>query len=47
MIHKDLEVWKKVTDFVTLVYRVAKEYLVHEQHGLVSQMRRSAVLISF
>ena len=45
MTHKDLDVWKKSIEFVTSLYNVTKEYPREELFGLVSQMRRAAVLI--
>lgn len=43
--HKDLEVWKRSIDFVTLIYEETKKFPKEELFGLVSQIRRSAVSI--
>ena len=43
--HKDLEVWKRSIEFVTIIYEVTKAYPKEELFGLVSQIRRSAVSI--
>jgi four helix bundle protein len=45
MTHKNLIVWKKSMDLVTLVYRFTSRFPKEEIYGLISQMRRSAVSI--
>lgn len=42
--HK-LIVYQKAKKMAIFVYQVTKTYPSHEQHGLISQMRRSAVSI--
>lgn len=41
--HKDLEVWKKSIDLVTLLYKVTGSFPKEEMYGLTSQIRRAAV----
>jgi four helix bundle protein len=43
--HKDLDVWKKSIDFVTMVYEVTNGFPKSELYGLSSQLRRAAVSI--
>ncbi|MDL2243742.1 four helix bundle protein [Bacteroidales bacterium OttesenSCG-928-J19] len=43
--HKDLIVWQKGIDLVTLVYRYTKSFPKEELFGLASQMRRASVSI--
>ena len=43
--HKNLDVWKKAIQLVTLVYSVTKKLPKEEMYGLTSQMRRAAVSI--
>ena len=43
--HKDLIVWQKSMQLVTLIYEITRFLPVEEKFGLVSQMRRSAVSI--
>lgn len=43
--HKNLVVWKKSKELVTLVYQATAQYPRSELFGLVSQMRRCAVSI--
>lgn len=45
MHHKDLEVWKKAIELVTLVYKETKNLPDDEKFGLVSQIRRSVISI--
>ncbi len=42
---KDLIVWQKGIQLVTLVYKLTSEFPTSEKFGLVSQMRRSAISI--
>lgn len=43
--HKDLDVWKKSVDFVTIIYKETQSFPKEELYGLTSQMRRAAVSI--
>lgn len=43
--HKDLDVWKKSIDFVTIIYKTTESFPKSEIYGLTSQIRRSAVSI--
>jgi four helix bundle protein len=43
--HKELKVWQKSMNFVTLIYRQTKSFPKEEMFGLVSQMRRAAVSV--
>ena len=43
--HKNLNVWKKSMQLVTLVYQYTKLFPKEELYGLASQMRRAAVSI--
>ena len=43
--HKDLDVWKKSVDLVTLIYEVTKNFPKDEIYGITNQIRRSAVSI--
>ena len=42
---RDIKVWQKAMDFVTLLYKNTRHFPVEELYGLTSQMRRSAVSI--
>ena len=44
-IHKELNVWKKSMQLVTLIYQYTKTFPKEELYGLASQMRRAAVSI--
>lgn len=44
--YKDLRVWKESIILCKLVYQQTKVFPSDEQHGLISQMRRSSVSIS-
>ena len=44
--HKNLAVWQKAMEFVTLLYKYTATFPQHELFGLVSQMRRAAVSIT-
>ena len=43
--HKDLEVWRKAIDFVTVIYGTTGLFPKSEIYGLISQIRRAAVSI--
>ena len=43
--HRDLDVWKKSIELVTLIYKYTAEYPKDEVYGLTSQIRRCAVSI--
>lgn len=43
--HKDLEVWKKAIEFVTVIYEQTQSFPKEEIYGLTSQMRRAAISI--
>jgi four helix bundle protein len=43
--YRDLIVWKKAINFVTIIYLKTKKFPNEERYCLVSQMRRSAVSI--
>ena len=43
--HKDLKVWQRSLEFVTLIYTMTKNYPQSEKFGLTNQIRRSAVSI--
>lgn len=45
MTHKDLIVWQKSMNLVTLVYQYTSQFPKDEIYGLTSQMRRAAVSI--
>ena len=43
--HKDLEVWKRSIELVTLLYEYTKGFPKDEAYGLTGQIRRAAVSI--
>jgi four helix bundle protein len=43
--YKELEVWKKAVDFVESIYAITINFPVHENSGIVSQMRRASISI--
>ena len=43
--HRDLDVWKKSIDLVTLIYKHTADNPKEEMYGLTSQIRRCAVSI--
>jgi len=43
--HKDLDVWKKAIEFVTMIYRMTSNFPKEEIYGLINQLRRAAVSI--
>lgn len=45
MDHKRLDIWKLSVELVTKVYQVTENFPQHEQFGLTSQIRRSAVSV--
>ena len=45
MNHKELNVWKKSMELVSLVYEISATFPDVEKFGLTSQIRRSAVSI--
>jgi len=42
----DLVTWQKAHAFIVRIYQILKDFPAHEQYGLSSQMRRSAVSIT-
>lgn len=43
--HKDLNVWQKAIDLVTIIYKETNNFPSSELYGLTNQIRRSAVSI--
>lgn len=43
--YRDLRVWQKAIDFVTLCYKLSETFPKHEIYGLTSQLRRAAVSV--
>lgn len=43
--YKELIVWQKAMDLVTLIYCLTNKFPDSEKYGIISQMRRSAVSI--
>lgn len=43
--YKDLIVWQKSIELVTLIYQITEKFPKEEMYGLTSQVRRSAVSI--
>ena len=43
--HKNLNVWQKAIDFVTIIYKETNSFPKSELYGLTNQIRRSAVSI--
>jgi four helix bundle protein len=43
--HRDLLVWQKAMELVTVVYESTRKFPKDELYGLVSQLRRSAVSV--
>lgn len=43
---RQLKIWQKAMQFITLVYKVSATYPKHEQFGLIDQIRRAAVSIA-
>ena len=43
--YKDLEVWQKAMDMVTMCYQTTKDFPKNEVYGLSSQLQRAAVSI--
>jgi len=45
--HKDLDVYKRSIDFVTIIYKITATFPKYELfNGLANQMRRAAISIS-
>lgn len=42
---RDLRVWQDAMDLTVQVYKMAEQIPQHELHGLISQIRRSAVSV--
>ena len=45
MNHKELDLWKKSIEYVSIIYASTKEFPSDEKFGLTSQLRRAAVSI--
>jgi four helix bundle protein len=45
MTHKDLDVWKKSIEFLSIIYKKTSSFPKEEIYGLTSQIRRAAVSI--
>ncbi len=43
--HKELTVWQKSMEFVTLIYQITRKFPKEEMYGLTSQIRRAAISI--
>ncbi|MDD5507559.1 MAG: four helix bundle protein [Bacteroidales bacterium] len=43
--YRDLVVWQKAIELVTLIYKITKPFPEDEKYSLVSQIRRAAVSI--
>ena len=43
--YKKLKVWQRAMELVVHVYKATENFPKHEQYGLISQIRRSAVSI--
>ena len=43
--HRDLIVWQKAMNLVTVIYRLTQEFPRQEAYGLASQIQRAAVSI--
>ncbi len=43
--YRDLIVWQKAMNLVTLLYKITMQFPVDEKFGLISQIKRSAVSI--
>lgn len=43
--YRDLIVWQKSMDLVTLIYKLALELPENEKYGLIPQIKRSAISI--
>ncbi len=44
--HRKLAVWSKSVELSVLTYKITETFPKHEQYGLSSQMRRSAVSVA-
>ena len=45
MNHKELDVWTRSVDFVTLIYKETTSFPEQEKFGLINQIRRASVSI--
>lgn len=43
--HKDLDVWKRSIEFVSIIYKITETFPKDEIFGLTSQIRRASVSI--
>ena len=43
---RDLLVWKRAMQFISLIYELTIEFPVDERFGLISQLRRAAISIA-
>lgn len=43
--YRDLEVWQRAMDLVTVVYKQTEGFPKHELYGLTNQLRRAAVSV--
>ncbi|RED44931.1 four helix bundle protein [Seonamhaeicola aphaedonensis] len=43
--YRDLIVWQKSIDLVTLVYKLVKQFPEDEKYSLISQLKRSSISI--
>ena len=43
--HKDLNVWKKAIEFVSVIYSTTDKFPDSERYGLTNQIRRASVSI--
>lgn len=43
--HRDLLVWQKAMDLVTVIYRITRAFPKEELYGLTSQIQRAAVSV--
>jgi len=45
MNHKELDLWKRATEFVTSIYKITQAFPEIEKFGLISQIRRASVSV--
>lgn len=43
--HRDLDVWKEGIELVVKIYEIVRKFPKEERHGLVEQIKRSAISI--